>query len=202
MSLKMAQLGGVRTVSLFVRSLLLKTVDRSQFEAEGKPEPEDIQKARNEIRELLERLGVRRGFVKLRLEESDYTVSCDEQGLDVMARKFLTVTKKQSDENMVINECVSLIENFPMGELHKEEDEDEGLVKRMEQCVRERTVKLARQEIQGVFEAFGKLPYFSDLRTLERACTGILEPVLEKDVDCEYCDVRHRNGDCKVPMNL
>jgi hypothetical protein len=34
---------------------------------------------------------------------------------------------------------------------------------------------------------------------LDRGTTGILEEVREEDNECRHCDVRHRNGDCRLP---
>jgi hypothetical protein len=36
-------------------------------------------------------------------------------------------------------------------------------------------------------------------KDLDRGITGILDVVVEKDLECQYCDERHRNGDCRLP---
>ncbi len=64
---------------------------------------------------------------------------------------------------------------------------------------RRRGVKLARMEIQGAWEFFKKVKGFEDMRDLDRASTGVFEKMRDKDWECEYCEKKHRNGDCKLP---
>ena len=56
---------------------------------------------------------------------------------------------------------------------------------------------LARMEIQGALETV--IPFAEDFRDLEQATTGILGTVAPDRVECEYCPIRHRNGDCRLP---
>ena len=62
---------------------------------------------------------------------------------------------------------------------------------------RERALRLARMEIQGALETV--IPFAEDFRDLEQATTGILGTVAPDRVECEYCPIRHRNGDCRLP---
>jgi hypothetical protein len=49
-------------------------------------------------------------------------------------------------------------------------------------------------------EFFLKVPAFAaGWKELDRGTTRILEVVVEEDLECQYCDKRHRNGDCRLP---
>jgi hypothetical protein len=70
--------------------------------------------------------------------------------------------------------------------------------------VRERGVRLARQEIQGVIQLIRGKPAAAvreiDYRDLDIASTGTQETVREEDMEGEYCVERHRNGDYILRM--
>lgn len=49
-------------------------------------------------------------------------------------------------------------------------------------------------------EFFLKVPALAaGWKELDRGSTGILEVVVEEDLECQYCDKRHRNGNCRLP---
>lgn len=39
----------------------------------------------------------------------------------------------------------------------------------------------------------------NNVHDLDTGCSSILDPMKEGDLECEYCEVKHRNGDCKIP---
>ena len=61
-----------------------------------------------------------------------------------------------------------------------------------------RAISLARQEIQGAFKILKAIPQ-NDVQDLDTGCSSILDPIKEEDFECEYCEAKHRNGDCKIP---
>lgn len=66
-------------------------------------------------------------------------------------------------------------------------------------AARLRAVSLARQEIQGAFELFRTSASFDDLRDLDIGSSAIMDTLNQTEIECEYCDQKHRNGDCKLP---
>ncbi len=76
----------------------------------------------------------------------------------------------------------------------------EDIVNGVGKVEREKALRMARQELQGVMEFFLKVPALAaGWKELDRGTTGILEEVAEEDLECQYCDKRHRNGDCRLP---
>jgi hypothetical protein len=61
----------------------------------------------------------------------------------------------------------------------------------------ERVVRLARMEVQRVLETVR--PFAANFEELKTATTGILEYLPPAQMECEYCVVRHRKGDCLLP---
>jgi hypothetical protein len=61
--------------------------------------------------------------------------------------------------------------------------------------------RMVRQEIQGVIETFSKLERLTNFRELDRGSKRILEVICEGEGKCMYCEVKHRNGKCKLPRD-
>ncbi|KUJ21825.1 uncharacterized protein LY89DRAFT_681218 [Mollisia scopiformis] len=214
-SLKVMQVDGTKTVALLVRSLSVKVVEKGMVEEpdldQEEESPEDVEEAREEVRLLLKAFGVTReegpwrDWVEMKVDDPEFKVLRDGKLLEVGARKFLVVQRKHGAEDITITNCTSLTELFPATTIlssnwaDEDYDSDSNLIDGISKAARVRAVSLARQEIQGVFQLFRTLSSFEDIRDLERGSTGILDSVKQEDLECEYCEAKHRNGDCKLP---
>ncbi|KAF8866865.1 hypothetical protein BDZ45DRAFT_795323 [Acephala macrosclerotiorum] len=210
-SLKVMQLAGTKTVALLIRSLSIKAVDKGMIEEiddEGES-PKDVEEAREEVKNLLKGVDDRflgqisRSWDELEVKDSELKVLRDEKGLEATVKKILMVERKSGVENITITDCTSLTEIFPtttpLNWDGDDFDSDTNLVSGKSKTARSRAVSLARQEIQGVFDLFRVLSSFEDLRDLDRGSSSIMEIVNQDEIECEYCDQKHRNGDCKLP---
>jgi len=62
----------------------------------------------------------------------------------------------------------------------------------------EKAVRMARMEVQGALETVMRLdPQWGKEKDLEVSTTGVLETFGK--LECEYCELAHRNGDCLLP---
>jgi hypothetical protein len=163
--------------------------------------PADVSNARAEIEAVLASLGDRRDtFATLTIEDPEMFVLADANGLDVSIEKNLKI--KREREGALVSEVkfermTTLIEVLPDvigGEMSQDDTERLGAFSAQQ---RERAVRLVRMEIQGALETV--MPFAQDFEELEEATTGILDIVPLERVECEYCPVRHRNGDCLLP---
>jgi hypothetical protein len=119
-----------------------------------------------------------------------------------MTYKKLNIERRDRNENIMITTRTALGETF-YAELWRENvDEQINYAFGIETSVRERVVRLVRQEIQGVMQLVRERTEAADrptgYRDLDRASTGLLESVSEEDMECEYCVEKHRNGDCII----
>jgi hypothetical protein len=160
---------------------------------------EEITEARKFIRLRLDGINVSKPWSNIRVSEPEYIVFCDDRGLMAVVLRVLEVARRAGSEDITIQETVSIVEEF-FSKPPAQEDSTEDVVHGIGKTERERALKMARQELQGVMEIFLKVPALATRwKELDRGSTGILEVVVEKDLECQYCDERHRNGDCRLP---
>lgn len=109
------------------------------------------------------------------------------------------MARRVGSEEITIQETVSIVEEF-FAKPPAQEDPTEDVVHGIGKTEREKALKMARQELQGVMEVFLKVPALAAVwKELDRGSTGILEAVVEEDLECQYCEERHRNVDCRLP---
>lgn len=99
-----------------------------------------------------------------------------------------------------VTQHTTLIEYFPIkAPLNwANPDYEPNVINGKDKLTRLRVVSLARQEIQGAFQMFRAIRR-NNVRDLDTVCSGILLPIKPEDMGCEYCETKHRNGDCKIP---
>ncbi|CZR57029.1 uncharacterized protein PAC_06918 [Phialocephala subalpina] len=183
-SSKVMQLAGTKTVALLVRSLSIIVVDKGL------------------LRRILD-IAISGNWAELKLEDPEFKLLRDEKGLEVSAKKFLMVERKFGAEDITITDCTSPTEIFPSTVPPNWDGDgfnsDTNIVNRFFKAARLRAISLARQEIQGVFELFRFWGSFEDLTDLDIGSSAIMDTMNQGEVECEYCDEKHRNGDCKLP---
>jgi hypothetical protein len=161
--------------------------------------PEELFEARKFIRLRLDGIDISKPWSTIRVSEPKYIIFCDDRGLMAVVVRTLDVARRVGSEDITIQETVSIVEEFfpkPLAQEESAEDVVHGIGK----AEREKALKMARQELQGVMEIFLKVPALAAVwKELDRGGTGILEAVVEEDLECQYCDERHRNGDCRLP---
>lgn len=161
--------------------------------------PEEISEAREYIRLRLEGINVSKPWSMIRISEPEYVVLCDDRGLMARVIRLLDVTRRVGREDITIQESITLAEGL-FSKHPSEEELAEDIVNGIGKTEREKALKMARQELQGVMEFFFKVPALAaGWKELDRGTTGILEEVVEEDLECQYCDKKHRNGDCRLP---
>jgi len=204
-ALKLAQEGGVHTNSQLIRTLSLTTYNPYDPETLPFPLPDpsdfrrkEIAKAREEIKNCLEGLGVSRAFEELHITEPEYEVPCDERGLYAIVTRSVAVKRVVGQEATTTQETLAMREKFLL-ELPTIEEREEDPVLGIGRVEREKAVKMTRQEIQGVVETLPRLVQLRNFRGLDRGSTGILDAVGEGEAECLYCEEKHRNGECRLP---
>lgn len=201
LTLFLMQEHGVGTQCTSVRKLNFRTF-RSlpvPFPDDQIFEPEKISRAREDIIKCLGSLGSMRLFSGTQIDGPQYEVKCDDRGLKAMVMRGLVVQRMLGEKDITIQESLTITEEFLMEELGEEELREE-VVRGIAKEEREKEVRMARQEMQGVIEHFEGMGYIREhWRSLDRGSTGILEVVGDGEMECEYCDERHRNGDCILP---
>lgn len=201
LTLFLMQEHGVGTQCTSVRKLNFRTF-RSlpvPFPDDQIFEPEKIARAREDIIKCLGSLGSMRLFSGTQIDGPQYEVKCDDRGLKAMAMRGLVVQRMLGEKDITIQESLTITEEFLMEELGEEELREE-VVRGIAKEEREKEVRMARQEMEGVIEHFEGMGYIREhWRSLDRGSTGILEVVGDGEMECEYCDERHRNGDCILP---
>jgi hypothetical protein len=161
--------------------------------------PEEITEAREYIRLRLEGINVSKLWSMIRISEPEYVVLCDDRGLMARVIRLLDVARRVGREEITIQESITLAEGL-FSKHPSEEELAEDIVNGIGKTEREKALKMARQELQGVMEFFFKVPALAaGWEELDRGTTGILEEVVEEDLECQYCDKKHRNGDCRLP---
>lgn len=169
------------------------------FPDDQKFEPEKIARAQGDIIKCLDSLGTMRLFSGTQIDGPQYEVKCDDRGLKVVVMRSLVVQRVLGEKDITIQESLTISEEFLTEELREEELREE-VVRGIAKEEREKEVRMARQEMQGVIELFEAIGNVSEhWRSLDRGSTGILEVVGDGEMECEYCDERHRNGDCILP---
>jgi len=201
LTLFLMQEQGVRTQCTSVRKLDFRTF-RSlpvPFPDDQKFEPEKIAQAQGDIIKCLDSLGTMRLFSGTQIDGPQYEVKCDDRGLKVVVMRSLVVQRVLGEKDITIQESLTISEEFLTEELGEEELREE-VVRGIAKEEREKELRMARQEMQGVIELFEAIGNVSEhWRSLDRGSTGILEVVGDGEMECEYCDERHRNGDCILP---
>ncbi|KAN0106468.1 hypothetical protein V8E51_009344 [Hyaloscypha variabilis] len=197
LTLAYRQRHGFRTSCILERSLSLHTLKTppKRFQDGKNFEPEKIATARGEIIKCLDNLEIKSFFSKVKIQSPKYLVKCDDRGLRAAAMRSLTVQRKLGEEDISIRESVAITEEY-LAELPGEEELRQDMVRGVGRREREKEVMMVRQEMQGLFRLFEQVDTFE---MLDRGTTGILEEGREEDKECRYCDVRHRNGDCRLP---
>ena len=135
-------------------------------------------------------------FSQLKINRPEYEVKCDDRGLRAVAQHGMVVQRKLGGEDISIQEWIGISEEY-LPEMLEEEELMVDMVKGVGRENREREVRMARQEMQGIFELFEGVDDL--LVVLDKGTTGIFEVVKEEDKECLYCDARHRSGDCVFP---
>jgi hypothetical protein len=207
-ALRIVQRNGTHHSIDLGRQLLLQSIPLDDFKSVSrrhppKDFPRDIADARAEIKEVLEKTisPLRTSFTSVEVNEAPH-VLIDRRNLEVMTYKKLDIERRDWNENIMITTRTALGETF-YAELWRENvDEQINYAFGIETSVRERVVRLVRQEIQGVMQLVRERTEAADrptgYRDLDRASTGLLESVSEEDMECEYCVEKHRNGDCII----
>lgn len=116
----------------------------------------------------------------------------DGKGLDVIVDKSIKISSQGAT---IYGEIITvLFEQFPKLYPNIDEIKAKDLVDShgVEREVRERVVRLAREEIQSILDFLQK--GVGEISTLEKVTTGILD--VENGGECEFCNGRERNGDC------
>lgn len=72
---------------------------------------------------------------------------------------------------------------------------------------RERMIRIARQEIQGAWECFGRAEIVAPalgVRELDEGSTRVREAFKNSELECTFCGKvdDHRCGECMLPRNL
>ncbi|CZR57030.1 uncharacterized protein PAC_06919 [Phialocephala subalpina] len=187
------------TTSVLRRKLLIPTtpitpaIERAIRQA-GAPDTNAITRARKETGILLAKIGdFRQQYTTFDLKGLRYKVQYDAKGLNTSVRKSVRVRKEEDGDAVVIVRTVELSEMYATRPPETDPDESNGIYR----VDREKAIRLAREEIQGVLEfAFVKVPGF---RPLEPVSSGILDVRVGRE--CEYCDLGgHRNGDCELML--
>jgi hypothetical protein len=207
-ALRIVQRNGTHHSIDLGRQLLLQSIPLDDFKSVSKRHPvkdfpKDIADARAEIKEVLEKTisPLRTSFTSVEINEAPH-VLIDGRNLEVMTYKKLDIERRDWNENIMITTRTALGETFYAELWPGNVDEQINYAFGIERSVRERVVRLARQEIQGVMqlvrERTGAADRPTGYRDLDRASTGLLESVSEEDMECEYCVEKHRNGDCII----
>jgi hypothetical protein len=197
--LKLKQDQGILTKCVLTRALSLVTFQNLAFPIpdDCPLRPKEIAKAREEIKRCLESVGNAKPFVEKQFAEPEYEVRCDEKGLHAAVYRSWAISRIPWKEDMTIFESVVMGEKF-LAELPTKEELEEDVVQGYGKVEREKELKLARQEIQGAIQMFSVMDQ-PEFRKLDRGSTGIFEVVRDGDKECQYCEVRHRNGECRLP---
>jgi hypothetical protein len=112
--------------------------------------PGEITKAREYIRLRLDGINVSKPWSTIHESEPEHIVLCDDRGLTAIAGRTFDVVRRVGSEDITIQEPTSIAEVFPNDP--GEEDLAEDVVHSIGKTESEKTLKLARQELQGVME--------------------------------------------------
>jgi hypothetical protein len=210
---KMAQTGTV-TESFIARTLAIQTKARtdddiSQIQYENivrDQQPAVVQAIRDEITVFLERIRPVHGtsFTGLKLPEPRVMVVQDARGLNVSVQKKTHLSKGfpssrtgiQQAVNVTMSRTTIMEECFPSVAKRVEEHSENTTIRGITRQEREKAVTMAREEIQGVMNTMQLV--MNEPMDIEPATTGLLERTIQ--LECEYCEKRHRNGDCALPF--
>lgn len=158
------------------------------------PDPNAVSRARKQGEMLLAKIGdFYHDFTTFDMKGLRYKVPYDAKGLNASVRKGVEVRNDEDGRSVYIVRSLELNEAYATRAPGTDPDEVNGIGRRE----REKALRLAREEIQGVLEfAFVKVPQF---RPLEATSSGLLDVRAERE--CEYCDLEgHRNGDCELML--
>jgi hypothetical protein len=205
--IKIVQSGTI-TASKLVREVTIRTVrqDLGVVDTLGMsvlPKAE-VERAREEIKRVLAGLGTLdtvSPFVRLEMERPSRTVIDDEKGLMVSTSKSHSVLMGNECENgnVSVENMTVVRENLP-SKIMGADETDPDMIEGLGRVERVQGVRLARQEMRGVWETFREEEGW---RELEARTTGIAGASLEEEgLECEYCEVRHRNGNCLLPREV
>lgn len=107
------------------------------------------------------------------------------------------ISRSQDRGNVVLERSKVLKEVYDVVRPEIMETDDE-VVEGIGRKEREEQIRLVREEVQGFLEHVASV--IPNFRGLEKASTGILEPVASGRTEgCEYCGEGHRNGNCELP---
>lgn len=155
---------------------------------------EIIARAERKARAIMAEIGVfYHPFTELTVTGLKYEVPYDTNGLEVDVQKLITIAKDEGG----VRGHFTLTSVTKLNEFYKTRPPavDPDKVNGIDMIDRERELRLAREEIQGVLEFV--FVQDANYKPLEVASTGIMG--VRSGVKCEFCDVGgHRNGDCEL----
>lgn len=200
--LHLQQEDGTMTRCTLKRTMTLKTFqgfDPDELE-EITSEPRLVARVRGDVIAFLDGLVMTKPLSELRVDSPEYHVECDDRGLHASAMRNVVVEKEPGKEDITIEETLTTVEKF-LPDLPSEEKMALDVIEGIGKEERERMVRLMRQEMQGVVEYAWTIPQVGENWVdMDDTSTAVFEETREAEIECLYCDKRHRNGACMLPL--
>ncbi|PMD46242.1 hypothetical protein L207DRAFT_628817 [Hyaloscypha variabilis F] len=189
----MTRLGRLNIVETFIKD------DAEALEKDlGPQNPRAVERIKREIEEVDGMMRIpREGGNKELFERPMFKI--DRRGVRCSVNTRMNFTRTnhwEGGESLMFERTTDLCEEYkaePLCTL----DDDDLFPESVGGIGGGETIRLVREEIQGILETIALVK--PDWRGLERAITGIMEPVpAGRETGCEYCGKWHRNGDCQL----
>lgn len=157
-----------------------------------------VNKVRADVQRILKVFDTKKEYHFCMLIEPEAMISSDQKGFSVISHREISSRRTAPDvEDIRIELTTTLIEVFPENEVCENPKEEE-LINGLDVKQQEKTIKAARTEIASVLE---NLPGFDTENKIEKACTGVFDTLKWGELECEYCEGAHRQGDCMLPLD-